>query len=74
MKEYPKCGKDERESCFGYRLSSAHTATEYAFDRLEKRFGCLRKPMYVNIKKLPHMIMSILILHNFCEMNNEMFA
>ena len=73
MKEYPKGGKDERE-CFGYRLSSARIAIENAFDRLEERFECLRRPMNVNIKKLPHLIMSIFILHNFCKMNNEMFA
>ena len=28
--------------------------------------------MDVNIKELPHLIMSIFILHNFCEINNEM--
>ena len=67
MKEYPKGGKDEREQYFGYRLSS-----ENAFDRLKGRFGCFRRPMDVNIKELPHLIMSIFILRNFCKINNEM--
>ena len=72
MKEYPKSGKDEREQYFDYRLSSAHMVIENAFGRLKGRFGCLRRPMDVNIKELPHLIMSIFILHNFCEINNEM--
>ena len=72
MKEYPKGGKDEREQYFGYRLSSARMVMENAFDRLKGRFGCLRRAMDVNIKELPHSIMSIFILHNFCEKNYEM--
>ena len=28
--------------------------------------------MDLNIKELSHLIMSIIILHNFCEINNEM--
>ena len=47
-------------------------AIENAFGRLKGRFGCLRRPMDVNIKELPHLIMSIFILRNFCETNNEM--
>ena len=72
MKEYPKDGKDEREQYFGYRLSSARMVMENAFGRLKGRFGCLRRAMDVNIKELPHSIMSIFILHNFCEKNYEM--
>ena len=69
MKEYPKGGKDEREQYFGYRLFSACMVIEIAFGRLKGRFGCLRRPMDVNIKELPHLIMSTFILHNFCEIN-----
>ena len=72
MKEFPKGGKDEREQYFGYRLSSARMVIENAFGRLKERFACLRRPMDVNIKELPHLIMSIFILHNFCEINNGM--
>ena len=61
-----------REQYFGYRLSSARIAIETAFGRLKGGFGCLRRPMEVNIKELPRLIMSIFILHNFCEINNEM--
>ena len=45
---------------------------ENAFGRSKERFGCFRRPMDVNIKELPNLIMSIFILHNFCEINNEM--
>ena len=72
MKEYPKGGKDEREQYFGYRLSSARMVIENALGRLKRGFGYLRRPMDVNIRELPHLIISIFILHNFCEMNNEM--
>ena len=72
MKEYPNGGKDERKQYFGYRLSSARMVIENAFGGLKGRFGCLRRPMDVNIKELPHLIMSVFILHNFCEINNEM--
>ena len=72
MKEYPKSGKDEREQYFCYKLSSARMAIENAFGRLKRRFGCLRRPMEVNIKELPYLIMSTFMLHNFCEINNEM--
>ena len=45
---------------------------EDAVGRLKRRFGCLRRPMDVYIKELPHLIMSTFILHSFCEINNEM--
>ena len=71
MKEFPKGGKNEREQYLGYRLSSARMVIENAFGRLKGRFGCLRRPMDINIKELPHFIMSIFILHNFYEINND---
>ena len=60
--------KNEREQYFSYRLSSA-CIIENAFGRLKERFGCLRRPMSVNIKELPHFIKSIFIINNFCRIN-----
>ena len=45
---------------------------ENAFGRLKGRFGFLRRHMDVNIKELPHLVISIFISHTFCEINNEM--
>ena len=72
MKEYPKGEKDEREQYYGYRLSSVRMVIENAFGRLKGRFSCLRRSMDVNFKELLYLIMSIFILHIFCEINNEM--
>ena len=72
VKEYPKGGKDEREQYFGYRLSSARMVIENAFGGLKGRFGCLIRLKGINIKELPHLIMAIFILHNFCEIKNKM--
>ena len=72
VKEYPKDGKDEREQYFGYRLSSARMVIENAFGGLKGRFGCLIRLKDINIKELPHLIMAIFILHNFCEIKNKM--
>ena len=72
LKKYPKGGKGEREQYFGYRLSSARMVIKNAFGGEKGRFGRWRRPMDLNIKELSHLIMSIIILHNFCEINNEM--
>ena len=53
---------------------------ENAFGRLKGRFDHRRfdhsihsgRSIDVNIKELQHFIMSIFILYNFCEINNEM--
>ena len=53
-------------------LSSACMVIENAFDWLKGTFGCLRRPMDVKMKELPHFIMSTFILRNFCKITNEM--
>ena len=59
MKKYPKGGKDEREQYLCYRLSSARMVIENVFGRFKGRFGCLRRPMNVNIKEPPHVYIRI---------------
>ncbi|CAB3994289.1 nuclease HARBI1 [Paramuricea clavata] len=74
MKEFAEGGKDAQEQFFGYRLSSARMVIECAFGRLKARFGCLRREMDINIDDLPAVIHTCFILHNFCEMNNEIVS
>ena len=45
-------GKNQAEAFFGFRLSSARMVIDCAFGRLKARFGCLRREMDINLKKL----------------------
>ena len=74
MKEFSKGGKNSSKRFFGQRLSSARMIIECAFGRLKVRFGCLRREMDINFKKLPAVIHSCFILHNFCEIIQEAFS
>ncbi|CAB4032882.1 nuclease HARBI1, partial [Paramuricea clavata] len=74
MKELAEGGKDAQEQFFGYRLSSARMVIECAFGRLKARFSCLRREMDINIDDLTAVIHTCFILHNFCEMNNEIVS
>ena len=71
MKEYAGGGRTKEEQFFGFKLSSARMAIECAFGRLKARWSCLRRPMDINTKDLPAVIMACFILHNFCEINCE---
>ena len=62
MKEFSKVRKNSSERFFGQRLSSARMVIECAFGRLTARFGCLRREMDINLKDLPAVIHSCLIL------------
>ncbi|CAB4017745.1 nuclease HARBI1 [Paramuricea clavata] len=74
MKEFAEGGKDAHEQFFGYRLSSVRMVIECAFGRLKAHFDCLRREMDINIDDLPAVIHTCFILHNFCEMNNEIVS
>ena len=71
MKEYAGGGKNVQEQYFEYKLSSARIVIENSFGRLKGRFGCLKRPMDVNIVDLPNLIYSTFIQHNFCELRRE---
>ena len=44
---------------------------ECAFGRLKACFGILRKPIDLNMDKIPSVILICFILHNLCELHNE---
>ena len=74
MKEFPGGGNTVKEQFFGYRLSSARMVIECAFGRSKGTFGALRRDMDINIDDLPHVIYACFVLHNFCEINKELFG
>ena len=74
MKEFANGGKGQEEQFFGFKLSSARMVIECAFGRLNGRFGCLRRDMDVDMKYLPEVIYACFILHNYCEINNDVIA
>ena len=71
MKVYANGGKNESEEFFGFRLSSAQMVIECAFGWLKARIGCVRTEMDFNIRELPNLINSCLVLNNFCEERKE---
>lgn len=72
MKEYVGGGSTPCEQYFGYKLCSARNVNECSFGRLKARFACLKRGMDINIDNLPLVIYACFVLHNFCEMNNEL--
>ena len=71
MKEFANGGTTREEQFYGFKLSSARMVIECAFGRLKARWGCLKRPMDINIKELPYVIYACFVLHNICELNNE---
>ena len=74
MKELANRGKGQEEQSFGFKLSSARMVIECAFGRLKGRFGCLRRDINIDMKYLPEVIYACFILHNYCEINNDVIA
>ena len=74
MKEFANDGNNQSEQFYGFRLSSARTVIECSFGRLKTRFGCLRGDMDINLIDLAHVIHVCFILHNFCEIGNELIS
>ena len=74
MKEFAKGGNTPKEQFFGYRPSSARMVVECAFGRLKARFGFLRRPVDLELQNAIKAIHACFILHNFCEMNNDVIG
>lgn len=71
MKEYSNGGSTPQEQYFDTCLCKAHAVIECAFGRLKARYGALKRPMDINLKDLPHVIVACFVLHNFCEYSKE---
>ena len=67
MKEFSGGGNTALEQYFGYRLSSARMVIEGAFGRLKARWGILRKAIDLKFDRVPTVIYSCFVLHNFCD-------
>ena len=74
MKEFANGGKSQEERFLGFKLSWARMLIQCAFGRLKGRFGCLRRDMDIDMKYLPEVIYDCFILHNYCEINNDVIA
>ena len=72
MKEYPGGGSTVQEQHFSRQLCGARMVIECAFGRLKARFTALRRPMDICLEGLPFVILACFVLHNFCELNNEL--
>ena len=71
MKEFSGGGRNEREKCFNYKLSSARILIENWSGRLKAQFRCLQRTMDVKLDILPQVIYSCFVLHNHSENKKE---
>ena len=58
---------------FNYRLSRARIVIENAFGRLKGRWRCLLKRTDMDLKHIPNVIATCVVLHNICEIHKEQF-
>ncbi|GFS35851.1 protein ANTAGONIST OF LIKE HETEROCHROMATIN PROTEIN 1 [Nephila pilipes] len=61
----------EKHKLFNEKFTFAYNAIEIAFKRLKARWNCLCHGSICSIEVLPSVIAACCILHNICEMNNE---
>ena len=69
MKELDTCETNEHV-IFNNMLRSARNPIECAFGRLKARWRILTKKIDFKLEKVPVIIYSCFVLHNFCEENN----
>ncbi|GFQ97886.1 protein ANTAGONIST OF LIKE HETEROCHROMATIN PROTEIN 1 [Trichonephila clavata] len=60
-----------KEKLFNEKFTFAYNAIEIAFKRLKARWNCLSHGSICSIEVLPSVIAACCILHNICEVNNE---
>lgn len=74
MKPYPENrGTTPAQTVFNHRLSKARMTVKRAFGRLKGRWRCLMKRYDCNIKNINTTITACCVLHNFCEIHNEVY-
>ena len=73
IKEFTSCS-DNGEVIFNNMLWSARNQVGCAFDRSKARWGFLRRKVDLKIERIPKVIYTCFVLHNFCESfsNNEL--
>ena len=62
-----------KEKYCNYRQSRARMVVENAFGRLKGRWRCLLKRLDFDLKNVPAIIASCVVLHNFCEKFGDNF-
>ena len=70
MKEYENC-KSNEQVIFNQMLRSARNQIECAFGRLKARWRILNRPIDLDVKYIPNVILTCFALHNFCEKNKS---
>ena len=74
MKPFPDGDLTPEQATFNAILRRARMIVEVAFGRLKGRFRCLLKRIDTTLKYLPAKIASCIVLHNLCEMREEVFS
>ena len=70
LKKYHSCSNNQ-QLIFNNTVRSAGNTIEYGFGRLKARWGFLRKTIDIQIERVPKLIYSCFVLHNFFERNNR---
>uniref|UniRef100_H3A810 DDE Tnp4 domain-containing protein n=1 Tax=Latimeria chalumnae TaxID=7897 RepID=H3A810_LATCH len=73
LKGYPGEPVTPEEESYNAYLGSAHLVIEDAFRRLKGRWRILLKRMEMDYRKVPLLVATCCILHNFCESQHEVF-
>lgn len=74
MKEYSNRGGTLQEQYFRMILCQSRMVIECAFRHLKAWFGAMKRTTDINIKYVAGVIYAGFVLHNFCELHNEVIG
>jgi DDE superfamily endonuclease len=57
---------DEAKNAFNFFHSSFRMHVEQVFGQINSRFGILWRPLNFSLSKIPKIVLTTLLLHNFC--------